>query len=240
MKTKVFFAALVAATALFTAACSEDDGVVATSRITFSDTNPKLDSNSYWNGSDLRGKFTSLRATFSNSYDTAYHSWSGFAYSNQNDIDSAGYGNQYSVYTATTNTNGTFAVCNASNYNGAPTITFSTPVALKNADFALNTYAYKSMENGDSFAKKFEAGDWYKITITAYQDSVKLKDLDVYLADFRNGANLTDNWKNINLSSFGKAVNKLTFEASSSDVGQFGMNTPAYFCIDNIEYDVVE
>jgi len=29
-------------------------------------------------------------------------------------------------------------------------------------------------------------------------------------------------------------VDSLLFTLSSSDVGQFGMNTPAYFCVDNV------
>ena len=112
MKKKVFFAALVAATTLFTASCSKDDGEsenVVT--ITFSDL--ALDADSYWNGSDESGEFTSGIATFSNSFTDwgeGFTSWSGFGYSNQNDTATAGYTNEFSVYTASANANGIFAL----------------------------------------------------------------------------------------------------------------------------------
>jgi hypothetical protein len=44
-----------------------------------------LTSQSYWNGSDSSGGFSSGGARFSNHYDTAYDSWDGFAYSNKSD-----------------------------------------------------------------------------------------------------------------------------------------------------------
>ncbi len=230
MKKKLFFVALVAAS-LFMASCDKNDSEHV-SQIAFGDL--PLDSIGYWNGSDTTGSFTCLDATFSNTYNTTWNSWSGFSYSNHNNIDSAGYSNQYSVYTATPNTNGTFAICYVS---GTPSMTFYTPVRPCSADFALSTIAYKCMQNGDGWAKKFEAGDWYKITITAHDRNENTRTLDVYLADFRNGKSLlTDNWTSIDLSSLGDTVSKLTFEASSSDMGQFGINTPAYFCIDNIVY----
>ena len=32
--------------------------------------------------------------------------------------------------------------------------------------FTDNAYAYSSMTNGDSFAKKFAKGDWFKLTVS--------------------------------------------------------------------------
>ena len=241
MKKQAFFAALIAA-ALATASCSskgcEEPESIAT--ITFSDL--ALAADSRWNGSDESGGFTSGIAAFSNSFTDwggGYTSWSGFGYSNQNDTATAGYANEFSVYTASANANGTFAVCYVSDYEGdsAPSITFGKPVALKTADFALNTYAYKSIRYGDEAGKKFAAGDWYKIIISGYRaDGSKTADLDVYLADFRDGKNvLVSSWTSVDLSALGSA-SRLAFAASSSDVGAWGINTPSYFCIDNIAY----
>ena len=50
------------------------------------------------------------------------------------------------------------------------------------------TYAYLSMKHGDDFSKKFEDGDWFKLTISAYDvNNVEIGAMDVYLADYREG-----------------------------------------------------
>ena len=57
------------------------------------------------------------------------------------------------------------------------------------------------------------------------------------MADYRFSDNaqdyIIDEWTYIDLSQLGDA-DSLVFSLSSSDNGQFGMNTPAYFCVDNI------
>ena len=45
-------------------------------------------------------------------------------------------------------------------------------------------------------------------------------------------------WTRYDLSDFG-FVKGLVIELSSSDTGQWGMNTPAYFCLDNIEGELL-
>ena len=61
--------------------------------------------------------------------------------------------------------------------------------------------------------------------------------MDFYLADFRFADNaldyVVDSWTWVDLSSLG-VVSSLSFSLASSDVGQFGMNTPAYFAMDNL------
>jgi hypothetical protein len=41
-------------------------------------------------------------------------------------------------------------------------------------------------------------------------------------------------WATVDLTTLPAATRKLKFTLSSSDVGGFGMNTPAYFAVDNI------
>ena len=57
---------------------------------------------------------------------------------------------------------------------------------------------------------------------------------DYYLADLRDAekAYIINDWRYVDLSGLGK-VSKLGFELSSTDNGDYGMNTPAYFCFDN-------
>jgi hypothetical protein len=105
------------------------------------------------------------------------------------------------------------------------------------------------MKIGDpNFAKKFGGvsgsdPDWFKITAIGYNaagDSVK--SVDFYLADYRATENAKDytvnKWTNFDLSPLGK-INKLTFRFSSTDNGAWGMNTPAYVCLDNLKFEQV-
>ncbi|MDR3366076.1 MAG: DUF4465 domain-containing protein [Prevotellaceae bacterium] len=228
-----------AAACLLAVSCSKDDDdqepTAETYTIDFSDLT--LAKDSFWNGSNGGGKFSSGRGVFLNSYEAEYGSWGGFAYSNRNDTSASGFTAQFDVYTSTPSGKGIFAVGYMDTYTPAiPTITFAEPVALKSAEFALNAYAYKIIRDGDEVvpAKKFTAEDWYKITVKSVDSSNVASDsLEVYLADFRDGKSvLIDRWTEFSLAPL--KGNKLTFEASSTDNGEWGMNTPAYFCIDNI------
>jgi len=58
-----------------------------------------------------------------------------------------------------------------------------------------------------------------------------------YLADFQDANNDNDyiinTWTSVDLFSLG-LLDSLSFELTSSDNGAYGMNTPAYFCMDDI------
>jgi hypothetical protein len=106
------------------------------------------------------------------------------------------------------------------------------------------TYVALSMLNGDAFAKKFggmtgDDPDYFLLTITGRDGQNQVTGtVEAYLADYRSGLDLEDyilvDWLSVDLSSLG-AARTLSFNLSSSDVGQFGMNTPAYVAIDNLE-----
>src|SRR5437588_12446313 len=53
---------------------------------------------SFYNGADGAGGFVSQGAFFNNSYDSSFGSWSGWSYSNQTDVTTPGFLNQYSAY----------------------------------------------------------------------------------------------------------------------------------------------
>ena len=98
-----------------------------------------------------------------------------------------------------------------------------------------STYAYLSMKNGDQFAKKFSDGDWFKLDI--YGEDVsgnESQPVSVYLADFRNGKKeILNTWKWVELSDLGE-LKSLHFNLTSTDNGDWGMNTPSYFSIDDL------
>jgi hypothetical protein len=213
--------------------------------VTTSFENLTLEAESFWNGSDGAGQFECNDIVFPNNYNSEYSSWDGFAYSNQTDTTTAGFENQYSAITGG-GANGTTTYVVA-------TPPVSGPLALSLADASMptiivslmitnTTYAYLSMKNGDDFAKKFggengEDEDWFLLTITGKDASGTTGTVEFYLADYRGTADqIVDSWTEVDLSSLGP-VTGLEFALTSSDVGEWGMNTPAYFAIDDIVVD---
>ena len=201
-----------------------------------------LSPNSAYNGSDGAGGFTSGGVTFSNNYNTTFGSWSGFAYSNKTDATTAGFGNQYSAAPGSgAGGSSTYGV----SYTGGSDAIVTLPAGrtVASASFANTTYAYLSMRDGDGFAKKFGGAsgtdpDFFKLTINGLNDAnAIIGSVEFYLADFRSAVGAEDfirsNWTDVDLSSL-SAARKLSFELSSSDNSAFGMNTPAYFAIDNL------
>ena len=212
-----------------------------------------LEPDSYWNGSDLSGGFLSGDAWFFNSYDTTYGNWDGFSYSNETDTTTAGWSNQYSAFPGSgANSSSNFAIAHvpadwmSGTYNPVPVgVKLQLPLAgamVKGVYVTNATYAALSMRDGDAYAKKFggETGndpDWFMLIIRGYNQGVFTDSVSFYLADYRSSDNSQDYivnyWAYVDLIKLG-IVDSLTFSLQSSDVGDYGMNTPAYFCIDNL------
>lgn len=99
-------------------------------------------------------------------------------------------------------------------------------------------YAYNSMKFGDAFAKKFKASDKDSLilVITTFFKGVKQESQRVVLADFRfmdtTRNFLLDTWRLIQFKEFNDSIQ---FEMESSDNGSWGMNTPAFFVLDDIQ-----
>lgn len=178
--------------------------------------------------------FTTKGMTFHNVVND-WGFWSGMAASTKNNMLIGDYTNDLSVYAPNAASGRKFAVA----FNDGASCSFpsNTSYLIKELKVNNNSYAYLSMKNGDLFAKKFAAGDWFKLTIYGYTNSGMIKDsVDFYLADFRNGKSyICDSWTTVNIRKLG-LVNKLSFSFSSTDNGTWGMNTPAYVCIDDLTY----
>jgi len=173
------------------------------------------------------------------------NSWaSGFSYSNWTDSVTSGYTNPFSAKTAV-------------GYNGSANyaavacinpVTFDYNINLNLTGAAIghpvsgfyvtnSTYAYNSMFYGDAFEAKFQSGDWFLLTVKGYSGGALTTDsVNFYLADFLftdTAMNYIEKgWEWVNLLPLGN-VDSLQFSLTSSSNGAFGMNTPAYFCIDN-------
>ncbi len=201
-----------------------------------------LASESYWNGSDESGGFQSGDAWFKNAYNSSWGSWSGWAYSNTTDTTTAGWTNQYSAYTGG-------GAEGSSNYGVAfsqATLNFVNEdynSTISGAYITNTTYAALSMLNGDSFAKKFggDTGndeDWFKVTFKGITETgYTANSVEFYLADYRFADNtqdyIVDEWTWVDFTGLGDIIG-IEANLSSSDVGAYGMNTPAYFAMDSL------
>lgn len=223
--------------------------------------NLTLAPNSYWNGSKTIIKndtmfidtiFTSGDAIFPNRFSRQYpkyHYWKeGWAYSNVKDDTTNG--SLYNAYTKSGYNSDNYAIgqnnaiirlnANAQGHK------------VKGVYITNSTYAGLTMKDGYFVARKFgdttgtntspkypQGGypDWFKLTIKGYKNgALTPKAVDVYLGDYRFDDNSKDyilkTWQWVGLDSLG-GVDSVLFTLTSSDVGSFGMNTPAFFCIDD-------
>jgi len=201
-----------------------------------------LSPNSYYNGDDFKGGFKSGDAFFTNMHDSTFGPyWEGFSVSNMKDDSTSGYLNQYSSITG-----GGYQSENYGILYAQGTIKLEGAALGKTVSgfyITNGTYAYFDMKEGSTFSKKFGGStgndpDYLRIVISAWKDSGNAADtsIEVYLADYRNSDNSKDfilkDWQWVDLKSFG-AVDSFGFYFESSDTGDFGINTPRYFCIDN-------
>lgn len=204
-----------------------------------------LEEESYWNGSDGSASFSSGLARFHNDYNPDYYSWSGWSYSNTTDTVTPGYLNQYAAITGGgfdgDVSSGNFGT---SSLYGPSVIDFTLDKAHALEGFFVtnSTYAALSMKQGDWAAKKFGGidgadPDYFKLLVWGLKAGASTDTLDFYLADFRDDDPekdyIIETWQWVDLSSLGK-VDSLMFGLESSDVGEWGMNTPAYFCLDDL------
>jgi hypothetical protein len=199
-------------------------------------------------GSDVG--FTNGPAHFPCVYDTSFGGFwvSGFSYSNMTDSVTSGYINQYAAKPAS----GSLGSAKYAVAYGTTNKVILSPMyqglPINGFFIANSTYAYNSMRDGDTWAKKFGGTtgndpDWFKVQIKGFRSGALTADsVDVYLADFRPAGTANDSilktWRWVNLVPLG-GVDSLQFTLSSSDTGSFGMNTPAYFCMDDLTINML-
>ena len=215
--------------------------------------NVNLSPESFNNGSSGSGGFIENGVVFSNEYFSSNDYSIGFSVSNKTDKTTVGYGNQYSAYTGSGYNSSNYGV-----FTPDGNISFAGQgVDLQSFKITNTTYAALSMKDGDpagqyAFAKQFgsinnakgnpdgtNGADYFRVwTIAHREDDAKIDSIVFYLADFRSTDNsqdyILDTWRNVDLTFLKETVYKLSFRFESSDVGEYGMNTPAYFAIDNL------
>ena len=224
---------MVIAAALCSAAAAQEV------KVDFEDIN--LAENSYDNGVGAEGKFKTGGFVFANDYHSDYGGyWYGFSISTETSTAYASLADQYNSCVGTgAEGSKTYAVGYYSAYAGIPmaiTQAESKTFVPKSVCIANAAYAFSSMCKGDSYAKKFDETDWFKVTFIGKLNGTETGRVDIDLA--KEGM-LVFAWKTIDLSALGE-VDEIGFDMTSSDTGAWGMNTPAYFCLDNFVAEVTE
>ncbi|MFW5682591.1 MAG: DUF4465 domain-containing protein, partial [Phycisphaeraceae bacterium] len=171
--------------------------------------------------------------------------FSGWTYSAVNDSTTPGFMNQYAAFTGTGFDSGddNYAVSFVGSRDAAA-ITLPVATTVRGMFVTNTTYAALSMLDGDAFSKQFggptgDDPDFFRLNIFGVNEAGEdTGSVTVDLADYTFADNskdfVLDYWKWVDLSVLGDDVASLEFSLESSDVGDFGINTPTYFAMDNL------
>ena len=128
-------------------------------------------------------------------------------------------------------------------YGELTRINFAGPRKLLRMYVANSTYAYVLMRDGNPFGTGqpfgYETGDWLKIVAYALDENMeRIGSAEFYLADFRtaDAPGLLEGWHEFDLGSLPRCQ-FVEFDMQGSDTGDYGLNTPAYFCFDDLVYE---
>ena len=200
-----------------------------------------LMTNAFLNGSNGEAGYQSGHAFYPTSFSDGF--WlGGWAISTMRDGTTAGFENLYSAKTAAGVNSFGYAV---GQQNAMIKLDENVAGQKVNGFYITNTtYAHGVIQAGNQFSKKFggESGndpDFFKLDIQKYSNGVLApQTVEFYLADYRFDDNsedyIVDDWQWVDLTSLGN-VDSLHFTLSSTDVGNYGINTPLFFSIDNLE-----
>lgn len=252
---KTFVTALVLMAGVAFSSCSScDEPVYSTDRLRFNFTEADFKStNGEWihaydaaydNSLNYGGLNFSRKASADEWGGVVYYSWKGFTPSMT--FDSHDYPGQWVEYQWGTiagrpANNGFMLACWDSQEElgkipSQPSVAIKAekgtfkPVSVTIANAA---YSYYVMKYGDSFCKKFEAGDSFKLYILGVYQGVKTGEVVYELAA---GTDISKQWSTVQIGALGE-VDSLVFQMSSTDSGQWGMNTPGYFALGALDYN---
>ena len=193
----------------------------------------------------------------------SFSAWAGWAYSNRTDNSTPGFGSLTSAFVAPGGgyRSSTYGVASLAGpeLTGLPDDVYDfsyinlpdlgTPLSGLSARIANTTYTATSILQGDRFAKQFggvsgDDPDFLKLTITGFDGLDKSGNVtgsfEFFLADYRFADNaldyVVDAWTLVDFSQIlGVGTPKsLGFRIDGSDRGDFGLNTPATFAIDDL------
>jgi len=206
-----------------------------------------LGTNGFDNGADGAGGFLSGNAFFHNTFDNSlgFDVWTGTTVSDINDTNTAGFLNQYAVFSGTgRGGSGQYGVIFDSNDDDF--VTLSGP-SLVNGFYVNNTtYAALVMRDGDAVFGLDPFGgpsgaepDTFTLTIEGRDSGgVSQGTVDFYLGDYRGATDtIVDDWTFVDLTPLGGEVESLHFDLESTDKFMEFNNTPNYFALDDLSFE---
>ena len=210
-----------------------------------------LDEDSHWaydpsTASMITDGFYSGSYYFNNGAMPGYNYWYGYSLSNETSTAYASLADQWHSAVGEGH-NGSSNYCVAFPEGQFVEITNSVDGDNLLGVYVSNSaYSFNGMANGDGFARAFKQDDWFKLTAVGFDaNNTETARVDFYLADYRSTNSLDhyilDTWQWMDLRPLGK-VAKVRFLLDGTDKGNYGLNTAAYFVMDdfNCERDMTQ
>jgi hypothetical protein len=170
-----------------------------------------------------------------------YEYWYGFAYSNVVNTTDSAFTNQYASKPGGGfgGPGTTYAIA----YGDGATIQLPVPTRVSGFEIANTTYAYGVMAFSDpyNFSTPLPPGTgWFATTATGKLAGITTGTATFYLADLRGASppGILATWAWFDLTTLG-TVDTIEFTFDGSDQGTFGLNTPAYFAMDDLTVTAV-
>jgi hypothetical protein len=194
--------------------------------------------------------------------------WNGFTYSNRTDAafgsSSVGLPNEYTAITGAGAGDTNYGIFYKSSYGGADRLQFGSRADLNSIDLTNTTYSYYALLYGadgwsgiaptSSFVGKnadntyeggftesltdYIAGDYFRVTASGYRDG-SMVETDTFDLAYWDGDSfeISSDWETWNLGFTN--IDEVAFAFTGTDSGTFGLNTPSYMAVDNINFTTV-
>ncbi|MBQ5710292.1 MAG: DUF4465 domain-containing protein [Alistipes sp.] len=206
---------------------------------------PMCESFEKYNAQDYYYGYENDTFRFEYFYNEEYAYWGGFAHSRIKDADAANglFANQYAVYNEAAASGDSFLIYYYDSYNEPCDIVLKKDVTLQDVKLNLTTYTYASItdEAINDFARAFVDGDYLKVVFTGMRGNEATGVVECYVVDFRDGKrNMATNWDQFSLTGLGTDYDRVRVTIETTDVGEWGANTPLYICLDDLTYFVEE
>lgn len=174
-------------------------------------------------------------------YNEEFAYWGGFMQSKVKDTDPANglFANQYAVYNSAAASGDTFLLYYYDAYNEPCDIVLKESVALQNIKLNLTTYTYASITNEDinTFARAFDEGDYLKVVFTGMSGNEVTGVVECFVVDYRDGKRyVATNWDGFSLTGLNGGYDRVRVTIETTDVGEWGANTPLYIAMDDLTY----
>ncbi|MBV7530892.1 DUF4465 domain-containing protein [Chitinophaga sp. sic0106] len=178
-----------------------------------------------------------------------------YSYLNQCSVYSGTHGAKNGGYGGSSNFAVLFGYVDAwnSSYATRPTMNFTSGSGVVDGMYVcLSSYTYGVIQNGNAFGssgvatplKDVANGEGYiKLLAYGYNGNTPTNNgdpVEIYLASYSNHLPVVSPltaWTYFDLSDLG-TVTRVEFNFEGNDNGSYGLNTPAYICIDNVDVTI--